>query len=66
MKIEIYEGKELVNTKNILTNFNEKLEIQKYILEKPNVDFSVIHTLKGDKELLNKSFNHELIENRIY
>jgi hypothetical protein len=65
MKIEIYEGKELVNTKNILTNFKEKLEIQKHILENPNVDFSVIHTLKGDKELLNKSFKHELTENTL-
>jgi hypothetical protein len=65
MKIEIYEDKELVNTKNILTNFKEKIEIQKYILEKNDIDFSVIHTLKGDRELLDKSFRHELIQNTL-
>jgi hypothetical protein len=65
MKIEIYEDKELINTKNILTNFKEKIEIQKYILEKNDIDFSVIHNLKGDKELLHKSFRHELIENTL-
>jgi hypothetical protein len=65
MKLEIYEGKELVNTKNILTNFKEKIEIQKIILGKSNIDFSIIHNLKGDKELLHKSFRHELTENTL-
>jgi hypothetical protein len=65
MKLEIYEGNELVNTKNILTNFKEKIEIQKIILGNSNIDFSIIHTLKGDKELLHKSFRHELTENTL-
>jgi len=63
--MEIYENGKLVDTKNIYTNFKEKIEIQKIITLNNEIDFSIIKTLKGDRELLQKSFRHELTENTL-
>lgn len=65
MKIEIYEEDKLVDRNNIYTNFKEKIEIQKYVIQNIELDFSSIHSLKGNKELLHKSFRHELTENTL-
>jgi len=63
--MEIYENGKLIDRKNIYTNFKEKIEIQKHIVSNNEIDFSIIKTLKGDKELLQKSFRHELTENTL-
>ena len=63
MNIEIYLEDQKLDMENIsLTNFNEELEISKYMFSKTELDFTSIHYLVGDKTLLEKSFQHQLKE----
>lgn len=63
MNIEIYVNNEKVDMENIsITNFNEQIEILKYNFSETEFDFSSIHYLVGDKNILEKSFQHQLKE----
>jgi hypothetical protein len=60
MNIEIYLDDQKLDMENIsLTNFNEELEISKYMFSKTELDFNSIHYLVGDKNMLDNSFQHQ-------
>jgi hypothetical protein len=60
MNIEIYLDDQKLDMENIsLTNFNEQLELSKYLFSQTEVDFNPIHYLVGDKTLLEQSFQHQ-------
>ena len=61
--MEIYINNEKLDMENIsITNFNEQIEILKDMFLRTYLDFSSIHYLVGDKNLLEKSFQHQLKE----
>jgi hypothetical protein len=63
MNIELYVNNEKVDMENIsITNFNEQIEILKYNFSQTEFDFSSIHYLVGDKNILEKSFQDQLKE----
>jgi hypothetical protein len=63
MNIEIYLEDQKLDMENIsLTDFNEELQISKYLLSQTELDFSSIRYLVGDKNMLDKSFQHQLKE----
>lgn len=56
-KIEIYNNNEKVNLDDLyITNFGLEVQIIKPAFETPVIDFSTIKKLKGNKELLEKTF----------
>ena len=58
--MEIYIDDEKLDMENIsVTNFNNQLELSRYLLSQTELDFSSIHYLVGDKTLLEKSFQHQ-------
>lgn len=60
MNIEIYLEDQKLDMENIsLTDFNEELQISKYLLSQTELDFSSIRYLVGDKNMLDKSFQHQ-------
>lgn len=60
MNIEIYLQDQKLDMENIsLTNFDEELQLSKYLLSRTELDFSSIHHLVGDKDMLDKSFQHQ-------
>ena len=63
MNIEIYLDNEKLDIKNITqTDFNKKTQDIKEQFSNTKLDFSSISTLKGNKELLHKSFINEMVE----
>lgn len=60
MKIEIYRNEELIEMENILiTDFGEFLNSQKDRRRNLEIDFSVIKTLQGEKNILEQAFQDE-------
>jgi hypothetical protein len=60
MNIEVYLENQKLDMENIsLTDFNEQLQISKYLFSQTEFDFSSIHYLSGDKTLLEQSFQHQ-------
>jgi hypothetical protein len=58
--IEIYLDDQKLDMENILvTNFNEIIAMNKHLFSKTEIDFSSIHYLKGNKDLLELAFQHQ-------
>ena len=63
MNIEIYENNELLDFENIsITRYENKVFQLGEKLKDMTIDFSSIHELTGDKDILEKAFIHELEE----
>ena len=61
--IEIYLDDQQLDIKNIsVANFNQKTQEIKDKFSKTELDFSSIHFLKGNKELIQKAFINEMVE----
>lgn len=57
MKIEIHENENKIELSNIsVTNYREEMVKKKEELYKIKIDFSVIKSLKGDKNIIDLSF----------
>lgn len=55
--MEIYKDEIELDIKNIsFNNFKEEIKEKKQILENHVIDFSSIHSLKGDKNTLEAAF----------
>lgn len=61
MKVYL-DNTEISFTDLAITNFMDVVESQKILKNKNKLEFSSIKELKGDKDLLNKSFKDELFE----
>jgi hypothetical protein len=58
--IEVYLKDEKLDMENILvTNFNEITAMNKYLFSQTEIDFSSIHYLNGNKDLLELAFQHQ-------
>jgi hypothetical protein len=63
MNIEIYLDDNQLDIKNIsVANFNQKTQQIKNEFSEIILDFSSIHFMKGNKELLEKSFQQQKAE----
>lgn len=63
MKINIYLDAAELDISNIkVTDFNKNTQTLKDGLSMIRLDFSSIHTLKGDKTLLEKAFQNQKAE----
>ena len=63
MKIKIYLDAAELDISNIkVTDFNKNTQHLKDILSNVELDFSTIHTLRGDKVILEKAFQNEKAE----
>lgn len=63
MNIEIYLDDNQLDIKNIsVANFNQRTQEIKDNFSKVELDFSPIHVLKGNKELLHKAFINQMVE----
>ena len=63
MNIEIYLNSEKLDIKNIsITDFNKDAQDKKNNLSLVDLDFSSISLLKGEKTLLEKSFQQQKAE----
>ena len=63
MKIEILVDDKNFDIRNVsITDFGKKTNIMKEILSKTELDFSSINMLKGNKILLEKSFQQQKAE----
>lgn len=63
MKIEIYENNERLDFENIsITRYENKVFQLGEKLKDMTIDFSSIHELTGDKDVLERAFIHELNE----
>jgi len=63
MNIEIYLDDQQLDIKNIsVANFNQRTQEIKDNFSKTELDFSSINYLKGDKKLLEKSFQNQKAE----
>ena len=63
MKINIYLNEAELDINNInVTDFNKNTQNLKDDLSMTKLDFSSIRTLKGDKKLLEKSFQQQKAE----
>ena len=63
MNIEIYVDEKQLDIKNIsVANFNERTQQIKDEFSGIVLDFTPIHFLKGNKELLEKSFQQQKAE----
>ena len=63
MKIEIYENNERLDFENIsITRYENKVFQLGEKIKDITIDFSSIHELTGDKDVLEKAFIHELEE----
>lgn len=63
MNIEIYVDEQQLDIKNIsVANFNERTQQIKNNFSEIVLDFSPIHFLKGEKTLLEKSFQNQKAE----
>lgn len=63
MNIEIYLDDNQLDIKNIsVANFNQRTQEIKDNFSRTELDFSPIHVLKGNKKLLEKSFQQQKAE----
>jgi hypothetical protein len=63
MNIEIYLDDQQLDIKNIsVANFNQRTQEIKDNFSKIVLDFTPIHFLKGDKKILEKSFQQQKAE----
>jgi hypothetical protein len=63
MNIEIYLDDQQLDIKNIsVANFNQRTQEIKDNFSKTELDFSSINYLKGNKKLLEKSFQNQKAE----
>jgi hypothetical protein len=63
MKLEIYENNERLDFENIsITRYENKVFQLGEKLKDMTIDFSSIQQLKGNKDVLEKAFIHELYE----
>ena len=61
--IEIYLDDQQLDIKNTsVVDFNEKTQQIKNEFSETVLDFSPIHSLKGNKELLQKAFINQMVE----
>jgi hypothetical protein len=57
--MKIYNNEEVVDLNNILfTDLKEEIIYMKNEFSEMNIDFSHIHELRGDKDILEVSFNN--------
>ena len=60
MNLEIYLDDQKIDMTNIsVTKFNELFEIEKHLFSQSQIDFSSIHNLSGNKDLLELAFQHQ-------
>jgi hypothetical protein len=63
MKIEIYLDAAKLDITNVsIRNFNKDTQDKKELLSKYEIDFSSMSNLKGEKTLLEKSFQQQKAE----
>lgn len=58
--MEIYINEEQINVDNIrIYDYHQQVKLSREILDNFQHDFKSINYLKGDKELLDKAFQHQ-------
>lgn len=63
MNIKIFENEELIDFVNVtLTNFREETQLKKDIFSQTIIDFSSIKQLNGNKQILEKAFQNQKVE----
>jgi len=63
MKMEIYKDGEMIDLQNVsITKFENKLFQLGQEFYNTDLNFSSIKQLKGDKDILEKAFLHQFIE----
>jgi glycyl-tRNA synthetase alpha subunit len=63
MKLEVYNDKIKLDIENIkFKDFNQETQYIKDLFSNIEIDFSSISTLKGDKKMLEKSFQQQRAE----
>jgi len=63
MNIEIIENEQITNLDNLFVkSYTKELSDKMDKFSKSNIDFSSIHKLKGDKRILNMSFQQQKAE----
>jgi hypothetical protein len=67
MKLEIYNNDQLIDMENVVvTDFRQFLQTQKDNRQDMDLDFSVIHTLQGEKNIMELAFQDQKKESLIY
>lgn len=57
MKIELYNNDIMIDLDNVMyKDYNEETQYRKVLFSKYDLDFSPIHLLKGEKTLMELSF----------
>ncbi len=63
MKLEVYNDEIKLDIENIkFKDFNQETQYKKDLFSNIEIDFSSISTLKGDKKMLEKSFQQQKAE----
>ena len=63
MKLEVYNDEIKLDIENIkFKDFNQETQYKKDLFSNIEIDFSSISTLKGDKKMLEKSFQQQRAE----
>jgi hypothetical protein len=63
MKLEVYNDEIKLDIENIkFKDFNQETQYKKNLFSNIEIDFSSIKTLKGDKKMLEKSFQQQKAE----